>query len=1359
MKKMKLKKSRLMAVILAVLLAFSAPATNLFAAFEYPGLDVPVRGNRFLADYDTADDVVDASNDLNERIAGEGMVLLKNEDNALPLGNGAKISLFGKRSADSLFLHGGSGAGAGPGGSLKVSLLQALSEEGFQVNSALVDFYNNNSLSGSGPGEAPVNGTQPVSGYNTGETPVASYAMAAGVEDSYAAYNDAAVVVFSRIGGEGFDLPRTMTYNGQAYQNVWSTSEVVPGARKGDDHYMQLDKNESDLLKYLGGKFSKVVVLLNTGSQIETGFLDDVNHYGYHPNTKACLWTGFAGGTGTKGIAKILNGKINPSGRTVDTWARDFKADPVWMNFGNQLAQNGNRYTNNSSTYVEYREGIYMGYRYWETRGFDENFSAPYTSAATHTLAQQTTTTAWDSWYKAHVVRPFGFGISYSAFTQTILNQTPAAGAMLTASDEISITVRVTNTGTVAGKEVVQLYYTAPYIAGEIEKAHVVLGAFAKTGLLEPNAHEDIVLKLSVRDMASYDWNDLNGNAFKGYELDPGIYTVRIMKNANEQWASSDFNVASNIQYQTDGVTNNPVGNLFDAVSNEIGAANYFSRDSWTTTFPAKASKPIPAGVSDEMTKWGGNDYKASWDEPGQPWVTSTMPTTGAQNGLVLDDMVGIAYDDPKWNSFMDQLSAAQMRDLTHNGSYSSGRDISEFGVTSEPNADGPTGWIYGAGRMQNYRAFWVSETILAATWSKELAYEKGRQMGNEALFAKIVGWYAPAVNTHRSPFSGRNFEYYSEDGHIAGILSGQMVRGAADKGLFAYVKHFGVNDQETNRVGLLTWANEQSMREIYLKPFELAVKKGNTIGIMSSLNRLGPICAGADYRLLTALLRNEWGFKGSVVTDSFVGTFSGYMMVRAGGNLALGSSGSALRNDATSVTAYRNGAKGVLFTHANSMAMNTSSVGAPRVLNTWNPDKLKVGIAGIEYNETVATATIDTSVDPEGDNAADIRYELKPGSTLPEGLTLNEDGTITGKSEDEAFNFGFTVMAVYQGKVEEFAGFTREARFAITIIDPNGSIIFDITDSKLKNAIVGEAYNESLALAEIDKPDALEGEVFPSITYALKNGSLLPAGLTLSSAGMITGTCDFACADYEFTVIAEAMGYKAREITFNISVLHGVSFAAGTLQTARLGKPYVDRITPAVSDMAISYTLKPGASLPQGLKMTSAGYITGTPTTAVTDHSFTVVAGAALCETIEAVYKISVGLSFSESSTLLTAGQAGKDYIAYVDTAGKTGITYALKAGSVLPAGLTLSEDGIISGKPTESGTFDFTVTANAAGIAGDEFSLKLFIQRSEEDLAGVKGGCGSVIYMNGGFMTGFAAILLCAVCIKFIKRKKGEN
>ncbi len=1345
MKRIKmLKKSRfIIATLLAVLFALSTQVTGVYAtaAFVYQGLSESVRGNRFLSDYDTADDVVDASNDLNEDIAGEGMVLLKNENNALPLGDNAKISLFGKRSSDSLFLHGGSGAGAGPGGALKVSLLKALEEEGFEVNPALVDFYKDNALSGSGPGTAPSNGTQPVSGYNTGETPIANYASAAGVEASYEDYSDAAVVVFSRIGGEGFDLPRTMTYGGgNQYHNVWSTSQVVPGARKGDDHYMQLDKNESDLLKYLGGKFDKVIVLLNTGSQIETGFLDDVNHYGYHENIKACLWVGFPGGTGTRGLARILKGEVNPSGRTVDTWARDFKADPVWQNFGNQLAQNGNRYSGTSNNFVEYREGIYMGYRYWETRGFDEGFSDQYISDSAHTLSEQTSTTEWDSWYNAHVVRPLGFGLSYTTFNQEIQSQSPAAGSQLSADGKITVTVKVTNTGTVAGKEVVQLYYTAPYIENGIEKAHVVLGAFGKTAMLEPGASEDVKLELTVQDMASYDWSDRNANGFKGYELDSGTYTIRVMKNANEQWASVDFSVESNIKYAVDGATGNPVGNLFDNVSNEIGEANFLSRGDWAGTFPVTAAKAMPAWASADANKWSGGDYKAEWDEAGQPWVTDEMPITEADNGLVLDDMVGLAYDDPQWDLFMDQFSAAQMRDLTHNGNYSSGRDIAAFGVTSEPNADGPTGWIYGANRMQAYRAFWVSETILAATWSQDLAYAKGRQMGNEALFAKVVGWYAPAVNTHRSPFSGRNFEYYSEDGHIAGMLSGKMVQGAASKGLFAYVKHFGLNDQETNRIAIYTWANEQSMREIYFKSFELAVKKGGTIGIMSSLNRVGAINAGADYRLLTALLRDEWGFNGSVVTDSFVGTFSGALMVRAGGNLALGTAGAALRTDATSVAAYRSGAKGILFTHANSMAMNTSNPGKPFVLNPWSAKTLRVGIVGVAYTEEVNTATIDATVDPAGDAETDIRYELKEGSTLPAGLTLNPDGTITGSAAAEAFNHRFTVLAVYQGAVAEFEGFYRETQFAITVIDSNGSIVFDIADSELTYATVGGDYNESLAFAYIHKPDAMPGEVLPDITYSVKNGSLLPAGLTLSADGDVSGTPELACTDYEFTVTAEAMGYKAREIVFSISVLHKVEFAEGTLKAAQFGRTYVDRITPAESDVEITYTLAQGSALPKGLSLTSAGYITGTPTELVTDKTFVVIATGAYAETKEAEYSITVGIAYNEVS--LPDGEKGGYYDASIDTAqGSGSITYALKEGSVLPEGLTLSAEGQLTGTPTKAGIYTFTVVASVEGTDSDELTLQLFISGTEggggcETKAADVFGGGMLIFFAGAYV-----------------------
>ena len=1332
----------------ACLLASTFCTTNILQNAHAAMLEEPAYGNYFVSDYDTRNEAITAAEELNKEIYGEGVVLLKNESDALPLGNAAKISLFGKNSNS--LLTGGSGSGAGGGGSV-TQLVQALNNEGFQLNPTLVNFYADNNASGSGRGSAPGNGNV-TPGYNTGETPKEKYTDT--IKSSFASYNDAAIVVISRISGEGFDLPRTMKWNGTTYSS-WGTdaTQLVPGARSVDDHYLQLDQNEADLIQMCGEHFDKVIVLFNTGSQFETGFLDDPGHYAYHPNTKAALWIGYPGGTGLTALAKVLKGEINPSGKTVDTWARDFKLDPVWMNFANNMMEGnsslkGNQYENRPasggnggggyvSNYVTYTEDIYIGYRYYETRGYDEGTSAFNSSPEGENLIHGTTTTDWANWYNAHVVYPFGYGLSYTTFSQTLKSHTVEDGV-------VKVSVTVENTGSVAGKDVVQLYYTAPYTKNGIEKAHVVLSAFEKTKLLEAGEEQTLELTFDVRDMASYDWNDANNNSFKGYELEAGTYTIKLMSDSHTVISSFTYDETEGKTYATDAVTGNTVENRFDEVSKYITDdihSHYLSRSDWEETWPetnykVTASEYVENGLKEWEVSGGAQTRSPEADED-MPYYAEEMPTTGESHDLTLFDLIGVDYDDPQWELFLDQLTVKQYYDLAMGGSYGSGQNYADLGISRVPNADGPAGYIYGA--PSGTYMLWCSETVLASTWNKELAYEKGLSMGNQALWgngaaqSRIGGWYAPAVNIHRSPFSGRNFEYYSEDGYLTGVLAAYQVQGAQSKGLFAYVKHFAVNDQESNRCGLLTWLSEQSMREIYLKPFEICVKVGETLGIMSSLNRIGYTWAGGSYELLTEILRNEWGFRGCVVTDSYMGDTSNLsnadMMIRAGGNLALGSAslkynyGTPETATATTVTALRNAAHSILYAHANSCAMNTGSTPVtPKPIKTFTSETLQMGVTGAMYTASIANATANKELNPDA-NDSDIIYTLAEGSRLPDGLSLSVNGIITGTPNEEVNNFRFTVVATLDD-------YSRTADFIISIVNANGSIVYE-AETELGVIIIGKEYSVSVATAKIYKPDATpeEIEAFPAISYELKDASLLPEGLTLSKDGTVSGTPTKEAENYRFTVVASAIGYRDVELTFTFSVLYDLTFEGGVLKDGKFGANYVDRISPATAENAVTYELKSGSSLPNGLSFTADGYITGTPRETVTDFTFTVIAKSPFSVVREADYKITIGLAFNDIS--LPDGQELAEYSTRVDTAqGAGNVTYTLKEGTSLPEGLTLSEDGVLSGTPTKAGVYNFTVVASADGKLSDEISLTLYIANADYSVN--NSGCGGVINMT---------------------------
>ena len=1347
-----MKNSIINKIISGIVLAttcFSLTCTSniVSAATNFYAPDEPTYGNYFNSDYDTREDAIAANRQLNEDIEGEGLILIKNED-SLPLSDGLRVSVFGKNSVS--VLSGGSGSGAG-GGVPVTGFIEALQQEGFTVNPSLVSFYNDNSKSGSGRGAPPTNGTVSA-GYNTGETPVSSYT--ADIEASYENYSDAAIVVFSRISGEGFDLPRTMMWNGSDYKS-WGAdaTKLVPGARDKYDHYLQLDQNESDLLKYLGEHFDNVIVLLNTGSQFEVGFLDDPNHYGYHENVKGCIWMGYPGSSGNVAVAKALKGEINPSGRTVDTWARDFKNDPVWQNHANNLMEGdastkGNQYANNPksggngqggfvSNYVIYKESIYMGYRYYETRGFEEGLGA-YSSAGKgkadvvyNQVTKQdvylsndvdgdneihgTTTTEWENWYNASVVYPFGYGLSYTTFEWEIAGVSHDDNGVLGGGDTFSVQVKVTNTGDVAGKEVVELYYTAPYYLGGIEKAYVVLGGFAKTALIQPGESDTVTIEMTVRDMASYDWSDANGNGFKGYEVEAGQYEIKLMKNSHEVVYTLNYTVAEDYKYATSETTGYEIENRFDDVSNYLltdpyawDGVGYMSRADFVGTFPTTAFKITESN-------WIKTAVESEWskctDDSSKPWYTSVMPTTGVKNGITLFDLVGVEYDDPLWDSYMDQFTVSQLEELAMRGSYVSGKNYSDLGVTQVANADGPAGWLYGA--PSGTYSTWCGETVLSSTWNVELSRAKGIAMGNEALWGNgsqnIPFWYAPAVNIHRSPFSGRNFEYFSEDGFFAGVMSAAMIDGAQSKGLMCYVKHFGVNDQEANRCGLLTWLDEQAMREIYIKPWEVCVKDGGTMAVMTSLNKIGPYWAGGSYELLTEILRNEWGFNGNVVTDSYSDSWSNSdMMVRAGGNLALGNAGlkwSQTKNTATGVQALRNAAQGILYAHANSMAMNRGSTPTkPRALLSYETVALKTGVMDINYTASVANAIINPELYPDA-LPTEVVYTLKEGSVLPAGLTLDTNGIISGKASVETPYANFTVVAT-------FADDQREASFSISIISAEGSIIYAPESTTLPVAGINNEYVASVADAKIEKPDATQEEIdkFPDVTYYLADGSALPRGLTLSADGTISGTPTVETESYKFSVVATALGYKERTVTYVISVYNEITFEAIELPNGKFGEDYIASINTAECDNDVSYALKSGSYLPKGLSFTAGGYIVGKPKEVVKDHAFTVVASAPFSAPVEATYTISIGVVFN-SATSLAYGKEGDAYYGVVSVSGASGLNYSLKEGSELPEGLTLTTSGEIVGTPTKAGVYKFTVVASGEGIVGDEVTLTLYI------------------------------------------------
>lgn len=914
------------------------------------------------SDYNSKEDVKKAGDALNVEIAEEGFTLLLNENNALPIATPSseankasakpKVSVFGKNSVN--LVLGGSGSGGISGDSAK-TIYDGLEAGGYEVNPTLKSFYNDNGKSGSGRGANPTlsDATTSAPTLPIGETPVSSYT--GDVYKSFAEYDDAAIVVISRIGGESFDLPRFQ--------------DMEEGGIEGN-HYLQLNNNEYELLDMVTSRFDKVIVVLNTLTSFQCDFIAEYNNTATNKRIDAVLWIGGPGSTGAEAIGALLNGNVNPSGRTVDIYSKDFTKDPTWQNFGDNTqvndGKNGASYLQNGSpvaghTMVAYEEGVYLGYRYYETRGFVEG----------------------GSWYDDHVLFPFGYGLSYTQFEQKI---TSVEGSV---KDGLTIKITSENIGSVAGKDVIQLYMGLPYVFGGIEKSHVQLVDFAKTPVLAAGESHTATFKVSAYDLASYDFNDANANGFCGYETEAGTYRIIAGKNSHEAYDQKSVELAAEdaIKFEKDPVTDTPVVNRYTTVLAADAQERTYSF--WDVDYRLQAFKVTnTAGGESIRTGMSRTDFANTFPQPfddeanernyisdeeedmlkdkthNNPVIAgATMPTMDPDSSdITIRDLRGVDYNDPKWEQLLDRLTFTQMKDLANNGAFQT-IAIESIDKNLTNDSDGPIGFVnFMPGKSSSYKGntTFACEIVIGSTWNKDLAYKMGKIVGETGLWGDVSGnglpysgWYAPAVNLHRSPFSGRNFEYYSEDPILSGKLAVNVINGTAQKGVYTDLKHFALNDQETNRAGVATFCTEQALRELYLKPFELAVKGSDnpaevasatadgitefvgSMGIMSSFNRIGSRWTGGDYRLLTEILRNEWGFEGLVICDyktddSFMNS---KQMIYAGNDLILVSLNNLMwtNPDPTSaedVTALRQAAHNILYAVANSNSLNVKVVG-----------------------------------------------------------------------------------------------------------------------------------------------------------------------------------------------------------------------------------------------------------------------------------------------------------------------------------------------------------------------------------------------------------------------------------------------
>ncbi|MCD7946078.1 MAG: glycoside hydrolase family 3 C-terminal domain-containing protein [Clostridiales bacterium] len=808
----------LMCILLVILIVLNAALITLVPQY-YDTI------NSFLApaaDEEATAAAAQASKDMTQEIESEGIVLLENNDSTLPLASGTAVNLFGYGSRDTVY--GGSGSGSGDSTN-NVTLAEGLENAGLTVNQELVDFYDEHYIERTGVGYTGNN-------FDINEPSVDEYSDE--LLENAKAYSSVAVFVISRLGGEGADLPMDMDPD-KVTEIVASgalTEQTVSGGDAGK-HYLELQQVEIDVLNMIKENFDTVIVLVNSTNAMELGWLEE-------DGIDAALWIGCLGSTGANAVGEVLAGIVNPSGRTSDTFAYEVESAPSYYSLGDYDYTNI-EWTNTNpiaaSTdpdnyhYVDYIEGIYVGYRYYETAAADGFID-----------------------YDATVQYPFGYGLSYTSFEQEITNFTNDGTT-------ITVDVTVTNTGSVAGKDVVQIYYTAPYTVGGIEKSEVVLADFDKTETLEPGTSETITISFLYEDMASYDYSGIKAEG-GAYVLEAGEYEIKLMNNSHDLIDSRTVTVDADVIYndENDGARSTDsiaAVNQFDDVS--FGeCTTYLTRADWEGTFPTE--RAAFSREASEETLAVINDTSIPTDESAEAIVV-------ADHGLTLEDVAGLDYDDPLWDELLEQVSVDEMVNLVSNGGWAT-QAVSSVGKSAYVEVDGPNGInniMAGTTGTQ-----YCAQSVLACTWNTDLAYEMGVTFAQEAIAMEVAALYAPAMNIHRSPFSGRNYEYYSEDGVHSGKMAAAEVQGIQSQGVTTYCKHFAVNDQESNRDsgGVLTWVNEQAMREIYFKAFEIAVKEGGTRGIMSSFNRVGATCAAESSALLNTVLRDEWGFEGTVITD-----------------------------------------------------------------------------------------------------------------------------------------------------------------------------------------------------------------------------------------------------------------------------------------------------------------------------------------------------------------------------------------------------------------------------------------------------------------------------------------------------------
>lgn len=865
----------LVGIVVAISMMLSGPLATLL-------------NNATITKYMLSDATVSKANELAKEVQSEAITMLKNDDSNLPLSN-KKVNVFGWGSTNPVY--GGTGSGSMSDQYDTVSLLDGMKEAGLETNADLSKLYTGYRA------DRPVVAMW-AQDWTLPEVPADQYSDSL-ISDAKS-FSDEAVVVITRVGGEGADLPTNMKAETITYEN---NSKDYDDFQDGE-HFLQLSKTEHDMIDLVTKNFDKVTLVYNGANAFQFDFLSN------YPQIKSVLWCPPAGQTGFSALGDVLAGETNPSGKTSDTFVKDLTKTPVFNNTDgaaaassssvgadgafvydnvDDLAAKYTGFTGQESTvlpsFVNYVEGIYVGYKIYET-------------AADEGLIN----------YDDTVIYPFGYGLSYTSFEQKM-------GDVSHKDGKVTFDVTVTNTGDTAGKDVVEVYYNPPYTDGGIEKASKNLVAFEKTGKLEPGASETVKIEFDDDDMASYD-----NKGAKAWVLEKGDYAISIQSDSHHVIDSEKINVADTITYDSESNTHNDdqtvATNQFDYAAGDV---TYLSRANHFANYAEATAAPTNFSMSDEVKAAFTNN--GNYDPTKYNDDSDEMPTTGAKNGLRLADMYGKDYDDADWEKLLDQLTFDDMDNLIANGGYGTPA-VSSVGKIQLTDADGPASLnnnFTGVGSIG-----FPASTAFACTWNKDLAKQFGEMIGDMAHDMHVAGWYAPAMNIHRGAFSGRTFEYFSEDPLISGVMASSEIAGAKEKGVYSFMKHFALNDQETNRTNMVcTWADEQSIREIYLKPFEMSVKEGGAQAVMSSFNYIGYTYAGASNNLLNTVLRDEWGFKGFVLTDYFggYGYQNGDQEIRNGNDSMLATTkitNHITDKSATSVKAMRTAAHNILYTTAN---------------------------------------------------------------------------------------------------------------------------------------------------------------------------------------------------------------------------------------------------------------------------------------------------------------------------------------------------------------------------------------------------------------------------------------------------------